>query len=149
MKPLNNTTCMKLEDQYTTLYQSKKLKELGIDQSTQWYWCYPINDKMISTKMQLIHTSVTYDYLSDNDGDEFDHAIASAFSVAELGVLLPSGYDTMHSTDEGWRGYDHDGNDFQVEAFKTEAECRASMLIELLQRNIVTAEECNKRLIDK
>lgn len=140
---------MKLEDQYCLLSQSKRLKELGIDQNTQWYWCYPVDDKMISTKRQLIHTSVTHEYISDNEGDEFDHAIASAYSVAELGVMLPAGYDTMYATDEGWIGYDHGGNDFKDESFRTEAECQAEMLIHLLQRNIVPAEECNKRLTDK
>lgn len=138
---------MKLEDQYCLLSQSKRLKELGIDQTTQWYWCYPVDGNMISTKRQLIHTSVTYEYLSDNEGDEFNHDIASAYSVAELGVIFPCGYDTMQITGNGWAAYDLDG-ECVLTHYKTEAECRAAMIINLLESNAITAEECNKRLTE-
>lgn len=138
---------MKLEDQYCLIQQSKRLKGLGINQNTQWFWFYPVNEKMISTRVQLIHSSMTYDLMSDNDGDEFDHTIASAYSVAELGVMLPCGYDTMQITGNGWAAYDLDGEIVLVD-YKTEAECRAAMIINLLESNAITAEECNKRLIE-
>lgn len=140
---------MKLEDQVITKYQSKKLKELGINAEALWYWVYPINDQVISSQYGVCHKDWAMQIIQENEGDWTDLEMASAYSVSELGVLLPSGYDTMHCSEKGWRGYDHDGNDFQIETFRTEAECRAEMLIHLLQRNIVTAEECNKRLTDK
>lgn|SRR5574341_172240 len=129
---------MKLEDQSASLESAKRLKELGVKQSSLFY--HIVNSI----------SEIRYEGCKMRE-DPIDGGVIryySAFTVAELGVLLPAGYDTMYTTGEGWRCYDHDGNDFQVEAFKTEAECRAEMLIHLLQRNIITAEECNKRLIE-
>lgn len=139
---------MKLIDQVCTPEQANKLKALGVCQGANAYydirydepelfmpsfWTFRKNGVLQNTKEAAEY------YLQKG-------LIVAAFTVAELGAMLPAGYDTMFCTGEGWRGYDHDGNDFQVETFKTEAECRASMLIELLQRNIVTIKEVNARL---
>jgi hypothetical protein len=136
---------MKLEDQVCGLEQAKKLKESGIDQSTQWYWCYPVHEKLISSKTSIIHASVTSDYLDDNEGDEFDHNIASAYSVAELGIMLPSGYDTMHTTDEGWRCYGYEGHELAEDPFATEAQARADAVIKLIENKVISSHEINLR----
>ena len=121
---------MQLANQVCTLDQAIKLKSLGIDQ---------VSDKVWGKN----NCTLTETWSIEGDENEF----YSAYSVAELGVMLPSGYDTMHITGNGWAAYDLDGETVLVH-YKTEAECRAAMIIHLLGTNIITAEECNKRLLE-
>lgn len=146
---------MKLQDRVCTLKQAERLKELGTTQDAIWFWAFPLNERMISTRKGIIHNTTCDDILRDNDGDEFDHAVAAAFTVAELGVMLPNGYDTMRITSKDshkvpvWQGYDDDGNYFIMTPYKTEAECRAAMIIYMLENKVITAEEVNARLCAK
>lgn len=72
---------MKLEDQVTSLEISKKLKELGVKQESEFYW---------------VVTLTTEYHLSWYPNGELPKALQqrndcySAFTVAELGVLLPA-----------------------------------------------------------
>lgn len=135
---------MKLIDQVITLEQAKRLKELGIRQDAShaaWlrnechketeFWCWPVEAQGISNR----------GYSSPATGclEGF-----SAFTVAELGEMLPPGYDTMYCVNDGWRGFDLDGVDMLgSKAFNTEAEVRAAMLIHLIKTNVVTVDEIN------
>ena len=68
---------MKLQDQVCTLEQSKRLKELGIDQQGLYEW-----RKMDEYEKYFIdHPS---------SPNEMSSHIATAFTVAELGVMIPS-----------------------------------------------------------
>jgi hypothetical protein len=56
----------------------------------------------------------------------------------------------MYCTNDGWRGFDLDGQDMcDSKPFNTEAEARASMLIYLLETETITPAEVNERLKDK
>ena len=81
----------------------------------------------------------------------------AAFSVAELGVMLPtditakSGFHWSFYHRHNWKGesvgYQTLGQPtIDQDWYKTEAEARAAMVIYLLEINVITAEEVNKRL---
>lgn len=142
---------MRLEDQCCTLAQGIKLNELGIRTESLWCWIYPQKPNLIMSCKGIHIHELAYKIFEDNDGDEFDAEICGAWTVAELGLMLPTGYDTMSITTkigepDTWHGYDHEGNDFSIEGYDTEAQCRAAMVIHLLEAGIVTSEEINNRL---
>ena len=112
---------MKLENQVCTLEQAHKLQHLGIVNIAAIYH--------------------NYGFLV------YEQPGIAMFNVAELGVMLPAGYDTMQITGNGWVAYDLDGETVLVN-YKTEAECRAALLINLLEMKQINHEECNKRLLE-
>lgn len=129
---------MKLEDQVCTLEQSKKLSALGISQNSLFYY----TQYNVPTNPNLPHYGYRQEYMpidilmgrqSKVSGRDvfFEY---SAFNVAELGVMLPPGFDTMFCSNEGWRGYDAEGNDFKDTPYATEAELRADMIIQILEK---------------
>ncbi len=66
---------MKIKDQVTSLVLSKKLKRLGVKQESLWYW-----RKLMYEEWELADVKPTlYE----------EKFICSAFTVAELGKLLP------------------------------------------------------------
>lgn len=118
---------MKLQDQVIALEQAKRLKELRICQDS-YFLLGEETGRIVET------------WLIEGQEDNF----YSAFTVAEMGVMLPAGYDTMYCTNDGWRGYDLDGKDMcDSKPFKT---ARAAMLIHLLEIKVITPEEVNARL---
>jgi len=140
---------MKIEAQVCTFEQSKKLKELGINnKSTFNYWDFNnVSDKFFhSGRQHLVYGE--HCPASGSINNELKECWFPAFTVAELGVMLPNGYDTMQNSVDGWRGYNDDNSDCPPdnEGFATEAEARAAMLIYLLENNLTTAEEVNQRL---
>lgn len=156
---------MKLEKQVCTLEQAKRLKELGIEQQSHFTW-YEVSDgsdegnpdaegvewyEILAQKdhhrmMDMAVYPVASD-LTTSDGEFCStRGIYSAFTVAELGAMLPTAYDTMR-TAEGWRGYGNQGYDYPTEeVYENESEPRAVMLIHLLENNNITATDCNNRL---
>ncbi len=69
---------MKLEDQVTSLELSKRLKELGVSQNAYWTW-YTNSDSAY-----LIHNEPGFRGFEEKSFD--------AFTVAELGEMLPKIY---------------------------------------------------------
>lgn len=119
---------MELNKQVCSLELSKKLKELGEKQESLFYWTYcPMA----------------------NNSEEWTHAIVygrnnalpqtcSAFTVAELGSRLPTGYATSrHSLDgEVWyECYSADENAPSCTRDENEANVRAEMICRLLENN--------------
>lgn len=126
---------MKLENQVCALEQGEKLLKLGVSNDSFFHWF--MDDDLIMGE----HWSCGR---LANPNEE----TIPAFTVAELGVMLPTGYDSMRVTERGaemWRTYDESGNDFP-NIFVTEAEARAAVLIHLLDTNIISPEEVNQRL---
>ncbi|MDF2189306.1 hypothetical protein [Paraflavitalea sp. CAU 1676] len=136
---------MKIENQVCTLEQAKRLKELGVMQCGYFLW-----SKTGELKPD--------DY---NNWDPVDPA--SSFTVAELGAMLPGKFQykdeecfvdsTKYCTDITWLAGIHTtwAHEKPVVAKKyfsgqTEAQVRATMLIYLLEKKVITAEEVNKRL---
>ncbi len=162
---------MNIEKQVCSLPLAKKLKELGVEQKSTWYWnTIYLGEPQLSL------------YNKDTEGDgflkcgvnamdfpdisDFREPYYSAFSGTELGVLLPD-YFIFPNTDSKVKVcrvedamYDNGkhicymqqgvGNKsihmvcYVINAY--EAEARAIMLVYLLEHKLVTAAECNERL---
>ena len=120
---------MKLEQQVTSLELSKKLKELGVKQKSLCIW---------ETEYEPILSVGFESALHLADGS------ASAFTVAELGELLPPHYFTTKS--QAIKNFWHCNiiENFAGDEFKkgiianTEADARAKMLIYLLENKLIT-----------
>lgn len=137
-------TCMKLHNQVCTLELAQKLKELGVGQQSTFYWCKPEDSPEMTYpnwilnfgKITSLNRSLPWQYLA-------------AFTVAELGEMLPDEFDADEVTcfititrglrrywsvgyrpnGNPWVRYAHDGD--------TEADARAKMLIYLLENKLI------------
>lgn len=121
---------MKIEKQVCSLELSKRLKELGVEQDSLYYWH---NDKAI------VNPNTFY-------GVRREKHICSAFTVAELGEMLP--YKFYSTRDSGWREKDKDrwhchpvpvsrGRLDLSKCADTEANVRAKMLIHLIENKLL------------
>lgn len=118
---------MRSEDQVCCLELAQKLKELGIDQESLFYW---IPDSNGRNRWGLWH------YLNCPSGDVIKVA---AYSVAELGELLPDWIRSVRS-DGYWRTEyrrTSDVEEWHHETERYEADARANMLIYLLKNNLL------------
>jgi hypothetical protein len=150
---------MKLKNQVCTIEQAKRLMELGI-----------VQDRSIEQFVPSSHLLFSAQRLVSNDENWY-----AAFTVAELGVMLPDEYikhfdfpgdktpksgkylqqfnawffpDVVSGRKFGVR-FDFDGN-INIATpsfFGTEAEARAGLIIYLLENNLTTPDEVNQRLI--
>lgn len=137
---------MKLEQQVCSLELSKRLKELGVRQESLFYW--------VITLTTEYHLS-QYDGVLPNGLKERNDCY-SAFTVAELGEMLPGGLPAYQDVDgtvlnisktikkEWLCGYScHDSlepwrlNWAGYETADTEADARAKMLIYLLENSLI------------
>ena len=108
---------MNLEQQVCSLGLSKRLKELGVKQKSYFFW----DD----------HREFSGEWIISSE-PEMDRA-ASAFTVAELGEMLPHGVETGKTVErEAWCSFPHFTEPYGVGA-DTEADARAKMLIYLLE----------------
>lgn len=114
---------MDLDKQVCTLEQGKRLQELGVEGS----FLHHFNGEIKSEAWGA-------DYYP-------------AFSVAELGAMLPDEYYSKRTV-HGWICYNTMGiNPASHYGFgRTEAEARAYILIHLLETGKLTPEEVNQRL---
>jgi hypothetical protein len=117
---------VKLEDQVCSLELAKRLKELGVKQESLYYWW-----ELSGSGFLPLH----------DDRDELpcgDKKICSAFTVAELGEMLPDDTESYKDV-RGWN-CDRDNN---LDGFisssggKTEAEARARMIIHLIENKLM------------
>lgn len=133
---MNNS---KIEWQFCTKGQSLRLVELGVKpEALFWH---------IRAKSEKHGESIVYGWTSE--------AIAPAYSVAELGDMLPAGIQKRGHKDEFvwfYNGFDYDnGRLFNagltstrnkywikkiVNGLHTEASARAGMLVSLLENNL-------------
>jgi len=134
---------MKLESQVVSLELSKKLKDLGVKQHSLFKWNFKFDEKGKAVYTELIYFPI----------DAIEKDIA-AFTVAELGEMLPRGllsskgmknlyvvYQNNNSWVEHWnhRGLDLDFRDlYSITQSHTEADARAKMLIYLIENNLIT-----------
>lgn len=130
---------MKLLYQCCTLEQAKRLRELGVIQKSLFYWHNYFKVPVFGeAHAPDAGTSVCNDKQNT----------ASAYTVAELGLLLPD--DTRsYRLEKSWQIYYPGENAmdlFLSEDCDTEAQIRAAHLIWLLETNAITADEVNKRL---
>lgn len=128
---------MELQQQVCTLAQAKKFSELGVEKDAEWRWIYPANPKMISSSHGIYHYLQARDMIAENEDNEFDVASAPAYSVAELGEMFPP---TILLPSKTW-GKDEWITFIEAPVrFPTEAEARAALLIDLLERKVFEVE---------
>lgn len=130
---------MKLEQQVTSLELSKRLKELGVKQESYFYY-YPVYGPKIGGIQ-------TYKYkiapLNESGNNKY-----SAFTVAELGELLPYkwavikqmyGFQIFGIKKDAPLNYTMlGGHGISLPIILTEADARAKMLIYLLENKLIT-----------
>lgn len=122
---------MKLEDQVCSLDLAKRLKELGVKQESLFVWCHQadVND---------------YGIFSSHQSEPGWDLICSAFTVAELGEMLPLKFATSREKNGGQFEYAvvSWGMNLPIKHeckyAATEADARAKMLIYLIENKLVT-----------
>lgn len=165
---------MKIEDQVCSLPLAKRLVELGLDEGAVMLYILVANEVAL-----VIHTDEdNFIYFKEQPSAHYcygkDREHYPAFSVAELGVMLPSHFPSFVHDDlssahcinyrvDGFPLSDEDANMVDnptpnhilnkelvpLQAGETEANARAYMLIYLIENNYITIEEVNKRLNKK
>lgn len=120
---------MRLENQVVSLELSKRLKELGVKQESLWYWgVHEVLGKSIGLNMNwgdyhaTTNAVITY----------------SAFTVAELGEILPDGVYLFQKEYGGKSFFIREFDGKGVWGGDTEANARAKILIHLIEKGIVT-----------
>ncbi len=112
---------MKLENQVCSLELAKKLKELGVNQESLFYW----------ERQYLPQVTTDWRIMLGHQYNEY----ISAFTVAELGEMLPYyHYETIKS----FRWVDFACECFEISfKCKTEADARANMVIYLIENKLI------------
>lgn len=130
---------MKLELQVVSLELAKRLKELGVKQESLYCWAFPLYSQRCRLHW---HEKLTV--------REWGGATISAFTVAELGEMLPllidvdgtlTSWEGSKSGDGSWETWLEDGKGNMIASkfvCETEADARAKMLIYLLENKLVT-----------
>jgi hypothetical protein len=115
---------MELEKQVVSLELAKRLKELGVKQESQFFWSY--NDTGFAVEYRA--------FVKNRNGAELE--CYSAFTVAELGEMLPVGYYSRHGANGYSCGTNKSPQHFTTKA-DTEADARAKMLVYLLENKLI------------
>jgi hypothetical protein len=130
---------MELKKQVCSLELAKKLKELGVKQDSHFYWWFFKRKDKNMTKFELITNK---DNVWKKDDEYY-----SAYTVAELGALLPK-IVVQKSLDNTQEPYEFDtyclgdewicsyGFDLNIPG-NTEANSRSKMLIYLLENKLI------------
>ena len=130
---------LKLEKQVCDVDLGKRLKELDVKQDSIFFWI-PMN----KSKYRLSRPQSWYGHCK--------HTYVSAFTVAELGLLLPDYIDgkflTIMRDDNGkWQlSYDFISTGDHTDSFyptedSSEANARAKMLINLIENKLMEVKK--------
>ena len=115
---------MELEAQVCNLELAKRLNELGIKQESLFYWtCWggvKPSDWWVGKSNNEITSGGFHEYLS-------------AFTVAELGEMLPISVETWR-TEAGFMCANKEGECMKCFHAANEADARAQMIIYLIQK---------------
>lgn len=127
---------MKLENQVVSLELSRKLKELGVKQESLFYW-HPRLDG--ANRPYIVPAS-------HRNGTSPNKDFIPAFTVAELGEMLPADIKSYKYEDGRWscdgsRKYDTNSAWIQAD---TEADARAKVLIYLIENKLVDPISSNE-----
>lgn len=163
---------MKIENQVCTLEQGKRLKELGVAQTAHFTWYevsngddegvferedvewHPVLCRYDRNRQADVAIGPINDDLTTGDGEfcSYKPAPSSAYTVVELGVMLPAYYHSRYGNnlmgEMGWVIGQYGVLTVDSVAHATEAQARAAMLIYLLENNLTTAEDVNQRLLN-
>lgn len=128
---------MKLEDQLCSLELAKKLKELGVKQDSLFCWGTEFDLEFLPTEIRN------------------ENVVVAAFTSSELGEMLPDSLESntasyctkqlIYQKSKGIHGIGYWKGDHQqaYPSFNdtTEANCRAKMLIWLIENGYVKNEK--------
>ena len=126
---------MKLEQQVCSLDLARRLKEMGVKQKSLFYWRLELPAAVEVWTVELGNEELGF------------HNIYSAFTVAELGEMLPKGTESwQHLCDKdcdpryrgeniGW--YCELADKSHCELENTEGDARAKMLVWLLENKLL------------
>ena len=125
---------MKIYDQVVSLEPAKQMREMGAEQNSIFFWNEWYTDD---------ERDETYFVSCDHEAQA--HTIASAYTVAELGEMLPRGHwesgavalDTLFfcSWEEDWERPNEKTS--IVKYGKTEADARAEMWLHLKKDGLI------------
>lgn len=165
---------MKLEKEVCSLKCAKQLKELGVKQDSLFYFI--VNKEKQTETIQYCEDPIVEFITCEDDFDKIPYIddilnneewsdwkndenliICSAFTVAELGEMLPG--NLIINNKKCWLRYMKDGKNIQPHEIDyfcfndqcsyftqnslTESDVRAKMLIYLLENNLIKIEEFN------
>jgi len=141
---------MNLKDQVCSLELSKKLKELGVEQESYFVFENTVG-QVDQSCWRLIES---WRFKENNDTDM---ECISAFTVAELGEMLPcASMSEKYLTEEdgknliAWNCYSTDSSDDRIWGYddrtiaETEVDVRAKMLVYLIEQGVVTTKQIGK-----
>jgi len=128
---------MKIEDQVCSLELAKKLKELGVKQESLFYW------QQSYQEMKGGQTASFFEITQVKKESKKGMMCFSAFTVAELGEMLPKNYVVIKK-EKGFESWKLDTKNYELETMypnnikaDTEADARAKMLIYLLENKLI------------
>lgn len=125
---------MKLEDQVVGLTLAKRLKELGVKQESAFMW----EESESFVYGQSIGLKATL--WTDDERKRDSAKYFAAFTVAELGEMLPPGfYSYLWADSSRWGCAAFSDNNPRAESQDavSEADARAKMLIHLIEKGLV------------
>jgi len=142
---------MKLKDQVCSLELAKRLKELGVKQRS-YFWWVELSHELVTTQTAVI-SGIEEERCELRDIGV--KRICSAFTVAELGEMLPlyleidanKGISFSVETCglQIWKTYDNKGwvvaYGNRITSDDTEANARAKMLVYLLENDLIIKKE--------
>lgn len=119
-----------IEQQYTSLEISKRLKELGVRQDLEKGWIFD----ELNQKWEM-NNKLVFDRLYEIKVKTRPKECFAAYSVAEIGELMQrnSHHFPMCCETNKWCWSDGDKS---IEA-STEADCRGLLLIHLIEKRII------------
>lgn len=130
---------MKIEDQVCSLESAKRLKELGVEQESHFYWC-------LCNHYSYPHVQDASNLNKRFGPDNWRDKYPSAFTVGEMGEMLPWDIIISRNIQNQWHitwqanGYSDD-DVYSVTSQKSEADCRAIMLIYLIEKGLLNKEK--------
>jgi hypothetical protein len=120
---------MKIEAQVCSLEFAKKLMELGVKQESLFSWANTIGQK--DQRCWRIEPKI----------EDAMMGYLSAFTVAELGEMLPPAFSTSRGVGNRWICVDEMKSHSEDGKLRfTETEARAKMLIYLIENKLITLE---------
>lgn len=118
---------MKIESQVTSIEISKRLKELGVKQESLFVWV-----KGFPNRLEMRDT--------DDSKKWSDIRMFSAFTVAELGEMLPIDFWTQKVQEGGWKTKEIFSRHNSIAPMyfeETEADARGKLLIYILENKLL------------
>jgi hypothetical protein len=131
---------MDIKDQVCSLELAKRLKELGVKQESLFYYGRCLN------KEYRLTCEFDYEYrLTCQCGFIFPHSeTISAFTVAELGEMLPDKFTTYRDLSKFKGAWTDKASDLIGKLYvisDTEADARAKILIYLIENGLIKEKD--------